>query len=300
MGTYTGQWYTAQNTLLGNSHWLREATVTDYDSIKAFFERARFPDKGKPLRSWARIFKDGDDYYVKNWQTELCRFKPNNTVVFTATTEEIWHSSCTLVGSLHRAIPFTMIRIAKGRYRVAHNEEVIKNAENKKGAGDNSYHYTDWWKWLKKESPEYFQGITFDLKTGECLNRRPDDKLKPIPEKRREWLRALREFKKGIKVRAKMNVFEGISDIVVTEDVLHLHYYDRPDWSHGKYKELLFTSIRDNKFSQELLVGITKTHRPAHSWSWARPTPAEAVIAVDKICSTYSVELRRQFGVFEK
>lgn len=280
-----------------NHHWLRDATVTDYRSVKAYFERARFPDKGKPLRSWARIFKDGTDYIVKGWQGELCRFKPNNTVVFTATTEEIWRSSCTLTGSLHRAIPFTIIRIAKGRYRVAHIEEVISSAEYT-DTGKGAYQYIDWWKWLKKDAPEYFQGIAFNLETGECLNRRADDKLISIPEKRKEWLRALREFKKGIKVRAKMNVFEGIADIVATEG--KTGYYDRPDWSHGEHKELLFTSIRDAQYPQELLIGITKTHRPDYSWTWAKPSPAEVVVATDKICNTYSVELRRQFGVFEK
>jgi hypothetical protein len=296
MGTYTGQYSTYGHHGSFDGHWLRDATVTDYKSIKAHFERARTPDKGKPLRAWARIFKDGDDYYVKNWGSELCRFKPNNTVVFTATTEEVWSSSNTLVSALHRAMPLTMIRIAKGRYRIAHNEQVIKNAEEK--GASSSYHYIDWWKWLKKDAPEYFQGIAFDLKTGECLNRRPDDKLIPIPEKRKEWLRALREFKKGIKVRAKMNVFDGISDIVSTEG--KHGYYDRPDWSFGTHKELLFTSIRDAKYPQELLKGITKTHRADHSWQWTRPSPAEIVVATNKICNNYSVELRRQFGVFEK
>ena len=296
MGTYIGEWYTHQTVGAYDGHWLRDATVTDYKSIKAYFERARTPDKGKPLRSWARIFKDGADYYVKNWGSELCRFKPNNTVVFTATTEEVWHSSNTLVSALHRAMPFAMVRIAKGRYRIAHNEEVIKNA--KESTRSECYTRSEWYTWLKKEAPEYFQGITFNLKTGECLNRRPDDKLIPIPEKRKEWLRALREFKKGIKVRAKMNVFEGISDIVATGG--NIGYYDRPDWSHGIYKELLFTSIRDAKYPQELLKGIAKTHRPDHSWQWTRPSPAEVITAANKICNTYSVELRRQFGVFEK
>lgn len=266
--------------------WLNQALVTDYKSIKAFFERARFPDKGKPLRSWARIFKEGDDYIVKTWNTTLCRFKPNNTVEFTATPEEIWHNSNTLSGALHRAIPMMIARIAKGRYRIAHTTEVAENIKEK---------YT-WWHWVGKEAPEYFQGITFDLKTHKCLNRRPDDKLVPIPEKRKEWLRALREFKKGIKVRAKMNVFEGISDSI--EQGGNIRF--TPDWSHGDYKELLFTSIRDGEFPQELLTGINRTYRPGYSWNWSRPSPIDIIATTDKICNTYSVELRRQFGVFEK
>ena len=274
--------------------WLSEATVKDYKSIKAEFKRARFPDKGKPLRSWARIHEDGEDYIVKNWNSELCRFKPNNTVVFTATTEEVWSSSNTLVSALYRSIPFAMIRVAKGRYRVAHTADVDKNAVQ----SDGSYQYRDWWSWLKKEAPEYFQGITFDLATGECLNRRPDDKLIPIPEVRRVWLRALREFKKGIKVRARLNVFDGVSDIVQKEG--GHGYYDRPDWSHDEHSTLLFESIRDNNFPKELLFNINKSYRPEHSWTWERPSPADISNTVNRICNTYSVELRRQFGVFEK
>jgi len=273
-------------------HWLNEATVTDYKSVKAFFERARFPDKGKPLRSWARIHKDGDDYVVKTWNTTLCRFKPNNTVEFTATPEEVWHNSCTLTGSMHRAIPFATLRIAKGRYRLAHVREIDAN---KTEYPDHQGFY-NWWDWLKKEAPEYFQGITFDLATHKCLNRRPDDKLIAIPEKRKVWLRALREFKKGIKVRAKMNVFEGISDSIEQGDNLRF----TPDWSHGDYKELLFTSIRDGEFPQELLTGINRTYRSEYSWNWSRPSPKDIITITDKICNTYSVELRRQFGVFKK
>jgi hypothetical protein len=298
MGTYIGQYSEQERKGDGVAHWLREATVTDYKSVKAYYERARFPDKGKPLRTWARIHKDGEDYYVKCWNTELCRFKPNNTVVFTATSEEVWSSSNTLSSSLHRAMPLTILRIAKGRYRLAHNEQVIKNAVDTSNGNPSNWHHIDWWAWLKKDAPEYFQGITFDLATGECLNRRPDDKLISIPEKRLHWLRALREFKKGIKVRAKMNIFEGFSDTIQKEG--SHGYYDRPDWSHDEHRALLFESIRDNKFPKELLLGITKSYRPDYTWTWARPKPNDVIKETDRICTTYSVELRRQFGVFEQ
>jgi hypothetical protein len=274
-------------------YWLKQATIKDYDSIKAFFDRARFPDKGKPLRSSYRIHKDGDDYIIKVWNGVLCRFKPNNTVVFTATSDEIRNNAQTVVGSLHRAIPFSMSRIAKGRYRVAHNDKIIASANANVDVTPSS-----WWNYLSKDAPEYFQGITFDLATNECLNPRPDDKLVSIPEKRLHWLRALREFKKGIKIRAKMNVFDGLSDTVEKEG--KTGYYDRPDWSHEQHMLLLFESIKNNEFPQDLLLGITKSFRPEHSWTWHRPKPAEIVSETDRICTTYSVELRRHFGVFER
>lgn len=289
--------------------WLKEATVTDYDSIKAHFERARFPDKGKPLRAWARIFKDGDEYIVKTWSRELCRFLPNNTVVFTSTPEEIRYSAQTIVSAMHRAIPFSAIRVAKGRYRFASNSEVIKNVELKKIEfdaetdrltaeglmGDDKYRhrYFSWWSWLHREAPEYFQGITFDLTTGECLNRRPDDRLVPIPAQRLVWLRALRVFKDGIKVRAKMNVFEGISDKIESNNTP----ISRPDWSHETNKALLFTSLRDGVYPTELLTNIALSH--SYGWSWKRPTPKEVSKTIDSICNNNSVELRRQFKVFE-
>jgi len=288
-------------------HWLRSATVKTYEDIKKFHARARFPDKGKPLRAWARVHKrDKRAYGVDGWSGEFCRFMPSRPnialdgkCVFTATVEEVWRNSHTLTSSLNRALPFHILRVAKGRYRIAHVDKILKEL------GANAYDENGWanWyhpdTWVRKNAPEYFQGITFDLHSGECLNARPDDELIVIPENRLVWLRALRKFKAGIKVRAKMNVFEGISDTIEKERNVKGAYHSMPDWSTKHYSKLLHTSIRDAKFSPELLKGIAESNANYY-WNWERPTPSAVIDTVKKICDTHSVELRRKFEVFEK
>ena len=288
-------------------HWLKSAPVKTYTDVKQYYERARFPDKGKPLRACARVHKrDKRAYGVDCWSGEFCRFMPSRPniapdgkCVFTATVEEIWRSSQTLTSSLNRALPFHILRVGKGRYRVAHVDKILKEL------GDDAYNEDGWasWYhpdvWVRKNAPEYFQGITFDLHSGECLNARPDDELIVIPENRLVWLRALRKFKAGIKVRAKMNVFEGISDTIEKERSGKVTHISMPDWSTKHYSKLLHTSIRDAKFSPELLKGIAESNANYY-WNWERPTPAAVVDTVKKICDARSVELRRDFGVFEK
>jgi len=288
-------------------HWITNAPVKTYAQVKEFFERARFPEKGKPLRAWARVHKrDNKAYGVDNWTGEFCRFMPSRSniapdgkCVFTATVEEVWRSSHTLTGALHRALPFHILRVGKGRYRIAHVDKILKElgSDSYDDDGWASYYLPD--TWVKKNAPEYFQGITFDLFTGECLNARPDDELIVIAEKRLVWLRALRKFKAGIKVRAKMNVFEGISDTIEREKTKRDTHHSMPDWSTKHYHKLLYTSIRDCKFSPELLKGIAESNA-TYYWNWTRPTPAAVIDTVKKICDTRSVDLRREFGVFEK
>ena len=65
-----------------------------------------------------------------------------------------------------------------------------------------------------KESPAYFQGLKFNIKTGECLNRRPDDKFIEKPNERKIWRQALSKFKRGIRARAKVRAFDPLIEKV--------------------------------------------------------------------------------------
>ena len=97
-----------------------------------------------------------------------------------------------------------------------------------------------------------------------------------------------------------MNEFEGISDVIEKEKSNNRGTsHGMPDWSNKHYHKLLYTSIRDCKFPPELLKGIAESNA-TYYWNWTRPTPAAVVDTVKKICDTRSVDLRRDFGVFEK
>jgi hypothetical protein len=117
-------------------------------------------------------------------------------------------------------------------------------------------------------------------------------------DKRREWLRALRRFKQGMKVRARMGVIQAICDRV-GEERTHVGGwvwggpYDPETWV-----EVLHVCIRDNQFPPELLEAFVKSSEVTYFSPTKQPT-AEAVLkAVDWICNQHSKELRRKFGVF--
>jgi hypothetical protein len=116
-------------------------------------------------------------------------------------------------------------------------------------------------------------------------------------DKRREWLRALRRFKYGIRVRAKLGVLHTFYEQVEAER-RGKQQWDAPDWSHQKWVTLLYTCIKDNEFPPELLLGFVKTvevifmnpHRP--------PTVDDLIAAVNDVCRQQSKALRQRFSVF--
>lgn len=115
-------------------------------------------------------------------------------------------------------------------------------------------------------------------------------------DKRREWLRALRRFKYGIKVRAKLGVLQTICEQVAAERK-GKQRWDQPAWKHDKWLTLLYTSIKDNAFPPELLIGFVKTAEVTFMAVNQQPTVVSTLNAVDKICKQHSRALRIKFGV---
>jgi hypothetical protein len=116
--------------------------------------------------------------------------------------------------------------------------------------------------------------------------------------KRKFWLRSLRRFKYGIKVRAKLGVLQTICEQVAAERK-GKQKWDAPQWEHNRWVTLLYTSIRDNEFPKELLEGFVKTAEVTFMNPHKSPTVEGTVDAVDQVCKAQSIALRRKFGVFE-
>jgi nitrite reductase/ring-hydroxylating ferredoxin subunit len=150
---------------------------------------------------------------------------------------------------------------------------------------------------MKAEGIEVFNGIKFNLDTGECMNAKPTTDAQVVPAKRTEWLRALRVFKRGLKVRAKLGVLDTICQDVIQERTLTKTRYDwvQPDWSNEKWIDLLFDSIKNNQHPTELLQGFAQSVRTYHYTTINKETTLQAA---DSVCAELSVQLRRKFGVF--
>jgi hypothetical protein len=116
-------------------------------------------------------------------------------------------------------------------------------------------------------------------------------------DKRREWLRALRRFKYGIKVRAKLGVLQTICEQVAAERK-GKQRWDAPQWEHDRWVTLLYTCIKDNQFPPELLAGFVKTAEVTFLNPRKQPTVEGTVEVVNEICRRQSNALRRKFGVF--
>jgi len=116
-------------------------------------------------------------------------------------------------------------------------------------------------------------------------------------DKRREWLRALRRFKYGIKVRAKLGVLKSICEQVAAERK-GKQQWDAPQWEHDRWVTFLYTCIKDNEYPPELLVGFVKTAEVTFLTSNRQPTVDKTIDAVNQICKQLSKPLRTKFGVF--
>jgi hypothetical protein len=116
-------------------------------------------------------------------------------------------------------------------------------------------------------------------------------------DKRREWLRALRRFKYGIKVRAKLGVLQTICEQVAAQRK-GKQRWDAPQWDHDRWVTLLYTCIKDNQFPPELLEGFVKTAEVTFLNSRKQPTVIGTVYAVNEVCREQSKALRTKFGVF--
>jgi hypothetical protein len=121
--------------------------------------------------------------------------------------------------------------------------------------------------------------------------------MKIDEERRREWLRALRKWKYGIKVRAKLGVLKPICEEVARDRSLS-SVWTMPDWNTEPWLTLLYESIRDEQFSPRILRAFAESAEVTFLAKLQQPTPERIVEGVDRICKTYSRRLRDKFGVF--
>jgi len=116
-------------------------------------------------------------------------------------------------------------------------------------------------------------------------------------DKRREWLRALRRFKYGIKVRAKLGVLQTYCEQVAAERK-GKQRWDAPQWEHDRWVTFLYTCIKNNEYPPELLEGFVKTAEVTFLNPRKQPTVEMTIGAVNDVCKQLSKPLRTKFGVF--
>jgi hypothetical protein len=264
-----------------------------YKEVAEWFTKARDPEKGRPVQSWARMFKVEDSYELRFGNSVVGVFSPDNKFTFKMTAQEARRNSITLSQALQRAIPFLWVRKSTGRYVVKPTPQYEQFKENNPDA--YSWHY-----FSSVEGYELFDGLCFDLNTYEPTNAKPSLKDTEVDQENKlVWLRQLRKFKSAIKVRARMGVLESLIQQVDKERVGVSRYdWEQPDWNSEVWQDMLYTSLRDSECSTELLKGIIKS--VSRGYYQTAISVQEVVAEADRLCTTYSLDLRRKFGVFKE
>jgi hypothetical protein len=264
-----------------------------YQEVHAWFKKARNPENGRPVQSWARMYQVGENYELRLGTNVVGVFTPDNKFTFKLTSSQARSCSVTLSQALARAIPFVWERKGMGRYVV---KPTPAYEEYKKSNPDD---YA-WSYFSKQHGCEVFDGLCFDLNTYEPVNARvPLTKQAVNKDNKLEWLRALRKFKLAVKIRARMGVLESLIQQVDNERKGQSRYdWVQPDWNSDKWQDVLYTSIKSSECSTDLLKGfITSVRRGYYS---SKTTVNEVIDEVDKVCTTYSLDLRRRFGVYDE
>ena len=252
--------------------------ISSYSAAQLHMEKARSKAEGRPMKGagW-RLHQDGNEYVVTAYDVQVGRFLPDNTFMFTINGEQAYRIAHTLSGTMHRNLPFHWARYAVRKYRVDHSANM---------------HVNPWRHFISPtNAPEVYDGLTFDLTTGRCLNPRPDYKPDTDPERRKEWLAASRAWKRKLKVIARIG---GFDTLIAQEKANPTPWDEKPKWSMDTWLDILYKAIKDGDCNTDLL----RMFVAGEVSSWKPTTSEQMYEAIDKIIRNQSVELRKRFGVF--
>jgi hypothetical protein len=238
--------------------------ITTYEQAEAFFAKARDVSKGRPLHSYAwRLHKDGDCYPVWVQGQPLGRYNPDNTFVFTMPDTTLRRFSQSISATADRNLPFRVVRLSPERFRVASTYlgEAVA------------------------DGPEYFAGLTYDLTNRRWVNARPDALSRVNKEARREWLRALKAWKRTVKTLARLGVLERIEP-------------DRgaPYIYSDAGVDKLYKIIATNDVSEASLAWVK-----GNLVAYYGPYEGVGYLygCIENLLSRHSFSLRKRFGVFD-
>ena len=257
-----------------------------YADLERLFKTCRSPAKGKPLSTWCRLHKDGNDFYLSFNGFRFAKITPDDVFEFLITSQEGIAMSITLSASLHYCTPMLWKRASRGRYKVVH-EIQYKSAFQK--VGETIYQAQN------RTFVDLFQGIQFCLKTGKCLNPRPDLLSTVNTDVRKVWLRKVKTFKRGLRVRVKIGVFDTIAKNLLEEK--GSGWYDRVEWTSEPWINELYNAIENEQYPTELLREIVISSMTR--WRPMAPSHTALLHNIDLILNNTSIQLRQKFGVFQ-
>lgn len=253
--------------------WWNSHKYNSYSDLVALWKTCRNKEKGKPLTTGHRLHLEGDKFTIAYVGHPIAHITPDNTI-------ELVNGKLSV--ALYRLLPILVMRHGTNKYRVDHINTV-------KTQPDYSY-WMAFDEFRSEAHPQYYEGIKFNLLTGECLNRLPDLKHRAIPEVSRQWKRDIRAWRKGWTVRQRMGVTEGYEREIVNQEHNTL-IHSLLNQPHKTRLERVVGYIKAQDFSVEAYVYLR------HYGSMYNPN-LDVDAGVDYLLNRYRDELRHIYGVF--
>ena len=280
---------------------MRINQIQSYKDMEALFSTCRSPAKGKPLPAHWRLYKDDSEFPSVYWinigwrrNKKFCEGRSDDTVKFCLTPEELYQVSNSIVMVLHKIFPIRCERKRQGIYNIG----AIGVVSNNWG----TYLSVD-----KDNSCEYFQGLTFDLKTCRITNPQPDLMDTTDPDMRKAWRKDLTRFKRGLKARAKVGALTGYITEVQSEDrswSLHNKEISSDsgiDLSHPENsdaQQYVLKCMDIEQYPEDLLRAFVFWSAKHNLYSRS-PIDNTAVFKyVDQMFNKHSLDFRKAYGVF--
>jgi len=253
------------------------------------------------LNSWLGLELKGNRIEINRYGTPIASVYPTwsggMVIEFIASVSDVCYHSQGLVTAFSRWLPFNFLRHSKGVYKVDHTynlgcrthnkiDEMLKlsKEEVSRLGYDCKMHWEIWDSVQRAYSPTYFQGIKFDIDTGQCLNPRVEQEFKEIPEKRKQWRTSLAKYKKGLKVRLKVGSLQKYFDVLRNME-WSKKYVDIAN--NTVWVKLMATCLEKQVYPKEILLGIV---------SYLDTSTSDK--GIDTLFRSMSRNLRIELGVF--
>jgi hypothetical protein len=257
--------------------------IESYTDAVRLFDSAKDKQKGKPLLSFGRLLKDGDAYVIHVHALAVARITSDNVLEYLPTVEQYRSYHNTIAMSFHQIVPVQSLRVGPLKYRIGHMKWIAsKNLATKQHM----------WLTLQSEAQEYFKGVKIDMVSGDYVNPRPDFTHTIVPENRKTWLRCLRNFKNGLKVRHKLGVFDALINEMGLSDANRWSY--RYDFD-GTYIDSLVGNMKEGTFEDNLMRSFVQY---ARGQTYGVMSGKQVLDTAMYLLKDLSVPLRREFEVF--
>jgi hypothetical protein len=204
---------------------------------------------------------------------------------------------------LENFVPFAQCNVAPNTYVLYHTDTMREIRNLKRGL--LTYRQT-------AREYGYLVGLhplRFNLRTGECLN--PPNMPASVAnrdkntEASKDWLRAIKDFNRQMRLRDKLGVIEAVFTEAVSEaQKKSMASYGRPDSHYTKVSgaqklEIVHSAIKDGQVTTDVIRALL-TEVIYRSVIWNRSThKADYLYKEIQLQLRYmSIKLRHMFGVF--